>query len=80
MNILRERYNKKGEYLTDLEICVLNYGTDKDAEQLAALVAENSIMYAAILEASTLGNNAALRCQVELQRIARKDALDGCTK
>jgi hypothetical protein len=80
MNTLKDRYNK-GTPLTDLEVCVLNYGSDADAEQLAALEtenimlkAENIIMYSAILEASTLGNNAALRCQVELQRIAKKDA------
>lgn len=35
---------------------------------------ENMVMYAAILEAAQLGS---LRCQVELQRIARSDALFG---
>ena len=39
------------------------------------LETENSVMYAAILEASNLGtNSAALRCKVELQRIARNEA------
>jgi hypothetical protein len=42
MNTLRDRFNK-GEPLTDLEVCVLNYGSGADAEQLAALEAvENS--------------------------------------
>jgi len=51
----------KGEYVTA-------------EEELAALKAENLVLYAAILEASALGKNAALRCKVELQRIAKKDA------
>lgn len=41
---------------------------------IAKLEAENEVMYAAILEASTLGPYAALRCKVELQRIAKNEA------
>lgn len=42
--------------------------------RVSELEAENTTMYAAIMEAAELGNNAAKRCKVELQRIARKDA------
>ena len=42
--------------------------------RIKALETENSVMYAAILEASELGSSAALRCKVELQRIARNEA------
>jgi hypothetical protein len=41
------------------------------------LEAENITMYAAILEAANLGTNAAGRCILELQRIARNDSLKG---
>lgn len=43
-------------------------------KELADLVQENQIMYACILEAAELKNAAAIRCKVELQRIAKKDA------
>ena len=49
----------------------------KSAEiELAQLVRENEIMYACILEASEFpsGKSAQLRCAIELQRIAKKDA------
>ena len=42
--------------------------------RIEKLETENAVMYAAILEASELGNSAALRCKVELQRIARNEA------
>ena len=43
--------------------------------RIEKLETENAVMYAAILEASNLGtNSAALRCKVELQRIARNEA------
>lgn len=45
-----------------------------------ALKEENDVMYAAILEASELGVSAALRCKVELQRIARNEALNAGAK
>lgn len=64
-----------------------NIVSEKDAEEYAALKAErdalkeeNDVMYAAILEASELGVSAALRCKVELQRIARNEALKAGTK
>jgi len=53
-----------------------DYITDAAAMQkrITELEDENVAMYAAIFEASTLGNNAAGRCKAELQRIARNDA------
>lgn len=47
---------------------------EKLKKRIAELENENIIMYSAILEASTLGSNAYLRCEVELQRIAKNDA------
>ena len=38
---------------------------------------ENIFMYAALVEASNLSGVGALRCKVELQRIARNDAAAG---
>jgi hypothetical protein len=83
MNAIEKICAKKLADCTPLEKAVRMYLREDAAEQLAALEAENImlkaeniIMYSAILEASTLGNNAALRCQVELQRIAKKDNLD----
>ena len=40
-------------------------------KKISYLENENIVMYAALLEASNLGGVAALRCKVELQRIAR---------
>ena len=42
-------------------------------KKISYLENENIVMYAALLEASNLGGVAALRCKVELQRIARED-------
>lgn len=43
-------------------------------ERLDESEAEKMVLYAAIYEAAGLGNAADTRCEVELQRIARKDA------
>ena len=48
--------------------------SQKARAELDNLKRENEVMYAAILEASQIGIAAAGRCQIELQRIARKDA------
>ena len=57
-----------------MELSIEETKADMQARR-KALETENSVMYAAILEASNLGtNSAALRCKVELQRIARNEA------
>ena len=65
MDILRERYNK-GEPLTDLEICVLNYGTDKDAEQLAALLDAGLLAYQTLWEYNLGDHRAAITLRAAL--------------
>lgn len=78
---------KKYRDMSNTELCIIEYSkknpacSAKAAADLAAMQArikaletENSVMYAALLEASELGNSAALRCKVELQRIARNEA------
>ena len=42
-------------------------------KKISYLENENIVMYSALVEASNLGGVAALRCKVELQRIARED-------
>ena len=42
-------------------------------KKISYLENENIVMYAALFEASNLGGGSALRCKVELQRIARED-------
>ena len=42
-------------------------------KKISYLENENIVMYSALVEASSLGGVAALRCKVELQRIARED-------
>lgn len=56
---------------------LVNFAKSCNADMQARiekLETENSVMYAALLEASELGNSAAMRCKVELQRIARNEA------
>jgi len=47
---------------------------DDRNKRIAELECENAVMYAALLEASEIGDSAAMRCRVELQRIARNEA------
>lgn len=42
-------------------------------KKISYLENENIVMYSALVEASNLGGVAAMRCKVELQRIARSD-------
>ena len=42
-------------------------------KKISYLENENIVLYSALVEASNLGGVAALRCKVELQRIARED-------
>ncbi len=87
MSALETLKSKKYKDRLEVEFCIIEYSknnprvSEKAATEVTAMQAridaletENAVMYAAILEASELGNSAALRCKVELQRIARKEA------
>ena len=83
MSALSDLVHIKDRNRNALQNAVIAYDhrPQEAAEILAAMQAriekletENSVMYAALLEASELGNSAALRCKVELQRIARNEA------
>ena len=75
---IRDRPLEKQSILDSIIICHWEEHSEKDAEkgaeELEILRTENAAMYAALLEASQFGtNSAALRCKVELQRIARNN-------
>jgi hypothetical protein len=63
---------KIGDGPTALSMLVAS--RDRLTAQIAEMREENMVMYAAILEASEQGINAAGRCKLELQRITRNDA------